>query len=195
MKLKLDKINIAILSYFVKNGKINYSKLGKRLGLSHVSIKNRFEKLLEKKIIKPNVSINYSELDFSIGVLLIEIGNEGLKQLIDICQNCPRIIYSYNIVGEYNHCLIFFAENMETLETMLHSCMLYNLNGVRKSNIMIFGKNNEDIYLPLRWHLLETLTEDTPCGTNCKYCKAFINEKCLGCPSSKCYRGSLKITE
>ena len=142
MKLKLDKINIAVLSYFVKHGKINYSKLGKRLGLSHVSIKNRFEKLLEKKIIKPSAPINYSELDFNIGALLLEIGNEGLKQLIDIYRNCPRIIYSYNIVGEYNHCLIFFAENMETFETMLHSCMLYNLNGVRKSNILIFGKNN-----------------------------------------------------
>ena len=195
MKLKLDKINIAVLSYLIKNGKINYSKLGKRLGLSHVSIKNRFEKLLEKKIIKPSVSFNYSELDFSIGVLLLEIGNEGLNQLIDIYQTCPRIIYLYNIVGEYNYFLIFFAENMETLETMLNSCMLYNLKGVRKSNIMIFGKNNEDIYLPIRWNLFENITEDTPCGTNCKYCKAFITEKCLGCPASKNYRGPLKITQ
>ena len=50
-KFKLDKINLEILNSLVKDNKINYSQLGKKLGLSHVAIKNRFENLLKKKLI------------------------------------------------------------------------------------------------------------------------------------------------
>ncbi len=191
-KFKLDKINLSIFKSIQDTGKINYSKIGKEYNLSHVSIKNRFENLLKKKIIQPQILVNFSKFDYKLGILLLEADTKAMKKLQNIYQNCPRLILFFSIIGEYNYGMIFFAEDLLTLETMLNSCMLYNIEGVRKSNIMLFGEELHDQYLPIRWHLFDNITEDTPCGTSCKYCKSFMQEKCLGCPASKNYRGPLK---
>lgn len=191
---KIDKINLEIFKSLEEHGKVNYSKIGKHLGVSHVSIKNRYEKFLKKDLIKPSILVNFSKLDFKLAVLLLELEIEGYEKIKHIYLNCPRVISSFNLLGEYNHLILFFAEDLETIETIFNSCMLYNLKGVRKSNILVLGSLNEDLFLPLNFSVLDQENENTPCGTCCKFCKAFIQKKCIGCPASKYYDGPLKIT-
>jgi len=192
--LKLDKINLEIFNSFTRDGKINYSKIGREHGVSHVSIKNRYENLIKRNIIKPSILVNFSKLDFKLAILLLELDSEAYENVKAKYSNCPRILFSFNLIGEYNHLLVFFAENLETVETIFNSCMLYNLKGVRKSNILIFGSLSEDLFLPLNFNQLDQQNENTPCGTCCKFCKSFIKEQCIGCPASKYYKGPLKIT-
>jgi len=192
-KFKFDKINSVILKSLSEKGKVNFTKIGKSLNLSHVAIKNRYDNLIKSNVIKPTYLVNVSKLGYQLGVLLLEIGKGGLNKILETYSKCPRLIYIFNIIGEYNYCLIFFAEELNTLETMLNSCMLYNLEGVRKSNIMIMGIQNEDLFVPIDFSVLTGNTENTPCGTCCKFCKSFIEEKCIGCPSTNYYRGPLKI--
>jgi DNA-binding Lrp family transcriptional regulator len=192
--LKLDKINLEIFNSLTKDGKINYSKIGKEHGVSHVSIKNRYENLIKKNIIKPTILVNFSKLDFKLAILLLELDTEGYENVKNLYSNCPRILFSFNVIGEYNHVLVFFAEDLDTVETIFNSCMLYNLKGVRKSNILIFGSLSEDLFLPINFAQLDQQSENTPCGTCCKFCKSFIQGQCIGCPASKYYKGPLKIT-
>ena len=192
--LKLDKINLEIFNSLTKDGKINYSKIGKEHGVSHVSIKNRYESLIKRNIIKPSILVNFSKLDFKLAILLLELESESLEEIRDSYSKCPRVLFSFNLLGEYNHLLVFFAENIETIETIFNSCMLYNLKGVRKSNILLFGRLKEDLFLPLNFTQLDQQNENTPCGTCCKFCKSFIQGQCIGCPASKFYEGPLKIT-
>ncbi len=191
--LKLDKINLEIFKQISEFGKINYSKIGQKFGVSHVSIKKRYEKLLKRNIIKPNLLVNYSEFDFKLAILLLELETDGLIKINDFYSNCPRVLYSFNIMGEYNHILVFFGENLETIETMVNSCMLYNLKNVRKSTTLIFGKLMEDIFLPLNFANFNQQNENSPCGNCCKNCKSFVQEQCIGCPGSKYYNGPLII--
>ncbi len=191
---RLDKLDLKILNFIQKENKINYSKIGKELGMSHVAIKNRFEKLLKNSLIKPQILLNFSKLNFKLGILLLELDQEGIEKLKPIYLKCPRTIYFFNIIGQYNYFLLFYAEDLKSLETILHSCMLYNQKGVRKSNILILGELEEDLYLPLKFSLLiNQKNERTPCETCCKFCKAFIQKECLGCPASKYYNGPLKF--
>lgn len=192
--LKLDKINLEIFKSLTRDGKINYSKIGREHGVSHVSIKNRYENLIKRNIIKPSILVNFSKLDFKLAILLLELDSEAYENVKAKYSNCPRILFSFNLIGEYNHLLVFFAENLETVETIFNSCMLYDLKGVRKSNILIFGSLSEDLFLPLNFNQLDQQNENTPCGTCCKFCKSFIKEQCIGCPASKYYKGPLKIT-
>ena len=192
--IKLDKVTLEIFKHLSEIGKINYSKIGKELGVSHVSIKNRYEKLLKRNIIKPSLSVNFSSLNFNLAILLLELETESLKKIKDFYSKCPRVLFSFNLMGEYNHLLLFFGEDLDTIETMINSCMHHNLNGVRKSNILIFGKLKEDLFLPLNISHLNQQNENSPCGTCCKFCTFFIQEQCIGCPSSKYYKGPLKIT-
>jgi len=192
--LKLDKINLEIFKALTNDGKINYSKIGKIFDVSHVSIKNRYENLIKKNLIKPSILVNFSKLDFQLAILLLELETEGYENVKRIYANCPRVLFSFNLIGEYNHLLVFFAENLETVETIFNFCMLNNIKGVRKSNILIFGSLTEDLFLPIDFNQLDQQNENTPCGTCCKFCKSFIKEQCIGCPASKYYKGPLKIT-
>jgi len=192
--IKLDEINLEIFKSLSEDGKINYSKIGKEFGVSHVSIKNRYEKLIKKNIIKPSILVNFSKLDFKLAILLLELETESFEKIRDVYSNCPRVLFSFNLLGKYNHLLVFFAENLDTIETIFNSCMLYNLKGVRKSNILIFGSLKEDLFLPLNFSHLDQQNENTPCGTCCKFCKSFIQGQCIGCPASKYYKGPLKLT-
>ena len=191
--LKLDKINLEIFRSLAEEGKINYSKIGKEHGVSHVSVKNRYETLLKRNIIRPSILVNFSKLDFKLAILLLELETESHDKIKDTYSKCPRVLFSFNLIGEYNHLLVFFAENLGTIETIFNSCMLYNLKGVRKSNILIFGSLKEDLFLPLNLSQLAQQNENTPCGTCCKFCKSFIQGQCIGCPASKYYKGPLKI--
>ncbi len=192
--IKLDEINLKIFKSLSEDGKINYSRIGKEFGVSHVSIKNRYEKLIKRNIIKPSLLVNFSKLDFKLAILLLELETESLEKIKDIYSKCPRVLFSFHLLGEYNHLLVFFAESIEIIETIFNSCMLYNLKGVRKSNILIFGSLKEDLFLPLNFSHLDQQNENTPCGTCCKFCKSFIQGQCIGCPASKYYKGPLKIT-
>ncbi|MHA1986439.1 MAG: hypothetical protein ACW98D_07365 [Promethearchaeota archaeon] len=191
--IKLDKINLEIFRSISEFGKINYSKIGKELGLSHVSIKNRYEKLIKSNTIKPALLVNFSEFDFKLAVLLLELEAESLKTINDFYSSCPRVLYSFNILGEYNHLIVFFGENLEMIETMVNSCMLCNKEKVRRSNLLIFGKLGEDIFLPLNFSNFNQQNENSPCGNCCKSCESFVQEQCIGCPGSKYYTGPLKI--
>ena len=192
--INLDEINLEIFRSLSEDGKVNYSKIGKKYGVSHVSIKNRYEKLIKRNILKPSLLVNFSKLNFKLAILLLELETESLDKIKDIYSKCPRVLFSFNLLGEYNHLLVIFAENLETIETIFNSCMLYNLKGVRKSNILIFRSLKEDLFLPLNFSQFDQQNEKTPCGTCCKSCKSFIQGQCIGCPASKYYNGPLKKT-
>jgi len=192
-KLKLDKINLTILSSLIEDGKLNYSKVGRKVNLSHVSIKNRFENLVKNQIIKPTFLLNFSKLDLKLGLILLEIDSQSLETLEKTYETCPRVINYFRIIGQYNFVVIFFAENLKTFETILNSCMIYNLKGIKKSNIFIFSETTNDLYFPINFKHFTQSSEKTPCGLCCKDCKAFINDSCYGCPGSKYYNGPLKI--
>jgi len=192
-KFKLDRINLAIFNSLIENNKVNFSKLGKKLGLSHVAVNRKFDRLVKKKIIKLELLINFSKLDFKLGLILLEVNNEALEHLLKVYQECPRVVDYFELIGQYNLGLIFFGENDKTFETILKSCMLYSLKGIHKSNILIYKIPHDDLFLPFNFSSLNHESETTPCGISCSNCGAFKQDKCVGCPSSKHYTGVLKI--
>lgn len=193
-KFKLDKVNLAILNSIKEDSKINYSKLGKKLGLSHVAIKNRFENLLNKKLIKLSVLLNFTKLQFKLGFILLEVDFNALETLIKVYKKCPRVIYYYEMMGQYNLALLFFGENEKTFETILKSCMLYSLPGIHKTNILICREPSEDLFLPFNFPFINQDADKPLCGADCKNCGAFKQDRCFGCPTCKYYKGPLKIS-
>ncbi|MHA1271948.1 MAG: winged helix-turn-helix transcriptional regulator [Promethearchaeota archaeon] len=192
-EFKFDDINFYILKELSKNGRTRYSKLARELGLTHVSIKNRYEELEKKGFIKPTIEVNYTKLGLKIGLLLLEVESQGLDEITQIYKSCPRIIYYFPLIGQYNLGALFYAENDKTYETILHSCMLYCLKGIRKSNILTIGGVMKDIFFPFRFGEISNLNDTAPCGINCKKCDKLTSNLCLGCPSTSEYKGPFKI--
>ena len=190
---KLDDVDIHIMALLAENARISLSELGRKVGLSHVTVRERLLKLKEEQFIKPYIGVNPSKLNLEIVVVLIETENSEKKQeIVNTFKNCPRIIQLTSIIGEYDLMAIVYAENKQTLETILTSCVIRTFPGIRRSNVLHVGTQLFPPFMPIRLQLTQTNKEVTPCNLNCKECEKFQKKHCLGCPATKYYDGKLK---
>ncbi|MHA1294224.1 MAG: winged helix-turn-helix transcriptional regulator, partial [Promethearchaeota archaeon] len=179
-KFKIDDINFYILKTLSKSGRISYSQMARDLGLTHVSIKNRYEDMENKNVIRSTIEINYNKLGLKLGLILLEIETQNFDNLLKIYKTCPRVIFHFPLMGQYNYAILFYGENESTFQTILDSCILYCLKGIRKSNLLIIGKINYPLFLRFNFNLINSENEKAPCGIICKECNKFTNNLCLG---------------
>ncbi|MHA1301194.1 MAG: winged helix-turn-helix transcriptional regulator [Candidatus Helarchaeota archaeon] len=189
--IEFDTIDLQIISLINKKNKINLTEIGKELNLSHVSIRSRLNSLIEKQLININVGINVKKINFKIGLILLEIETDNYDNLIKIYENCPRVIQTFDLIGEYNLGVIFFSENFETFHTILKWCILYSKKGIRKSTILTIGNLIEPPFLNIQISKLHAQT--VICGAKCGSCDPFKKGLCLGCINFKHYKGKFKI--
>ncbi|MHA1381764.1 MAG: hypothetical protein ACTSRG_25625 [Candidatus Helarchaeota archaeon] len=189
--IELDKIDLQIVDQINKKNKINLTEIGKKLNLSHVSIRSRLNSLLKNKIININVGINIKKLNFKIGLILLEVETEKYNELVNIYEKCPRVVQVFDLIGEYNLGVIFFSENFEIYQTMLKWCILYSKKGIRKSTILTLG----DLIIPpfFNIQISKLGQKDIVCGVKCELCDSFKKGLCLGCINLENYKGNFKI--
>jgi len=189
--IELDKTDLQIISLINKKNKINLTEIGKKLNLSHVSIRSRLNSLINNKIININVGINVKKIDFKIGLILLEIETEHYDNLIKLYKKCPRVIQIFDLIGEYNLGVIFFSENFETYQTILKWCILYSKKGIRKSTILTMGNLIDPPFF--NFQISKLYQQTVVCGVKCGSCDAFENDLCNGCINFEYYKGNFKI--
>ncbi|HDM22913.1 MAG TPA: AsnC family transcriptional regulator [Methanomicrobia archaeon] len=183
--MKLDEIDRKILSILKEDGRISLTELGEKIGMSHVGVKKRLDKLYD--VIKVSPVINLEDLKFRVILVSIETQNyENQKEIIEKFKNCPRILFILKTTGEYNTLIGMIAENKDVEESIKGSCSIRTLERIRRSEVeigelvypqyvqsSIFGKSN---------------SKKAPCGRKCSECLRYKEKKCLGCPATIYYR-------
>jgi len=186
----MDHKTKLLISELEKNGRISLTKLGKKLGVSHVAIKKRLENLLNKNLIKISPQFNTSKLGLKIAAINIEVESyEKLKKLTSIFKECPRTFFVANTAGKFNLLVLIYAENIDTLRSILDVCCIRTQEGIRKSEVNV-GEIIHPEFFPLKIHRRDN-KKITPCGLDCSKCERFHMKKCLGCSATINYRGNL----
>ena len=86
------------------------------------------------------------------------------------------------------------GENQKYLENLIRTCSLRIEKGIRQSQVYLGEYPIFPKYLPFRIiHPCSVI--DAPCGAKCNICDAFIDNNCIGCPSTKFYMKSDKDKE
>ena len=99
--LLIDETDRKIISILQENGRVSLTAIGKKLGLSHVSIKKRIEKLCDN-LVKVTAGLNTENLGFRIAIVNVEVeGHERLLKLIEKFSNCPRMVFMTTGVLEW----------------------------------------------------------------------------------------------
>ncbi len=188
----MDEVDRKIYFMLLEDGRASLSSIGRRLGLSHVSIRNRLENLKRSNVINVFAGINLEKLGFRILIINCEVETyEIFRELIKIFYECPRVIFITRTTGEYNLMVIMIAEDIDTLRSMVEVCSIRVYKGIRRSEVIIGETPDLPKYIPVRL-FANKFDEDTPCGLNCGKCLRYNENKCLGCPSTRYYKG-LKI--
>jgi DNA-binding Lrp family transcriptional regulator len=186
----MDKLDKKIISILQDNGRASLSEIGKKVGISHVSVRKRLQNLCEK-IVKVSVGLNAEELCFRLAIVNAEVEtSERLRELVKIFSKCPRIVFLTTTTGAYNLMTIMVAEDADTLSAIVEVCSARAQKGIRRSEATIAEAPAVPKYLSIK-AVATKEADDAPCGINCGKCVRYQQKKCLGCPATKYYRGPL----
>ncbi|TET10915.1 MAG: Lrp/AsnC family transcriptional regulator [Candidatus Thorarchaeota archaeon] len=188
----MDDIDKNLISILQKNGRTSLSDIGKKLGMSHVAVSKRLDKLVGSNLVQITAGVNTEYLDTKIFFMGLETENmEVAERIQEDYKNCPRLLMLAPVTGRYNIFAVMIAEDTWSLESIIGTCSIRTEPGVRRSESW-FG--NAPIYpqfIPLDLAPATTGSPISPCGRNCGTCKRYVANKCMGCPQTSVYRGKL----
>jgi DNA-binding Lrp family transcriptional regulator len=186
----IDDIDKKIISFLQEDGRTSLSEIGRKLELSHVSVGKRLKNLC-RSLVKVSAGLNAEQLGFHIAIVNAEVEtHERLRELVDLFSKCPRAVFVTITTGAYNIMTIMIAEDAETLKAIIEVCSVRARKGIRRSEAIVGEAPIFPKYLPIKI-VPDKKMEIAPCEINCGKCLRYKNQKCLGCPATKYYRGPL----
>jgi Lrp/AsnC family leucine-responsive transcriptional regulator len=189
----LDDIDKKIIAQLQADGRTTLQELSKSIGFTSMGTKKRLEKLLKKGTIKISALINPSTLKLHPAIVMLEMESaEAMQDLLNRFEACPRVIQIFKTIGGYNLIALVVAETRETLESIsMEKCSLRCSKGIRRSEFYPISDTYFSPFLQIREELAHKEKKVTPCNVDCDPCDRYETQKCVGCPTTTHYRGTL----
>jgi DNA-binding Lrp family transcriptional regulator len=189
----LDEIDKKIITQLQANGRTTAEELAKITGFTSMGAKKRLEKLLKNGTIKISALINPSVLKLHPAFVMLEMESaEAMQDLLNRFEECPRVVEIFKTVGGYNLIALVVAETQETLESIsMEKCSLRCSRGIRRSEFYPISETYFSPFLQIRESLAQQEKKTAPCKVDCDPCNRYESKKCVGCPTTVNYRGTL----
>ena len=189
----LDEVDRKIVSKLQLDGRTTLRELAKNIGFTSMGVKRRLQKLKDQNCIQVSTLLNSFSFKLSPAIVMLEMENaEAMQNLLDRFRDCPRVINIFKTMGGYNLIALVIAEDKDTLESIsVEKCSLRSSEGIRRSEFYPISDIYFSPFLPVREHLTHKDKGVTPCNVDCRPCSRYQNNKCVGCPSTHYYRGTL----
>jgi len=165
-----------IISEMVTDGRIKYTTLAKKLKVTPAAVKERVEKLLKLKVIKPSALLNQSIFFPLTAVVGVEADADCVKILTRKFKNCPLVVSAIKTSGMHNLILHVAAKNIQQLESFLNNQVRAE-PGIKHIEVNISDASTLPEFVPLKVNYSKD-NEFVPCGMR-------RNEEgiCLNCPA------------
>ena len=189
----MDEVDRKIISQLQLDGRTTLKELSRIVGYTSMGVKKRMKNLLEQDVIKISALLNTKPLNLCAAILFLEIESaEAMHKLLERFRNCPRVIHIFTTLGGYNLIALVVAENQDTLESIsIEKCSLRSSEGIRRSEFYPIGTVHYSSFLSVREYLTHKERTTTPCNVDCRPCNRYKAQKCVGCPATHYYHGSL----
>lgn len=189
----MDDVDRKIISQLQINGRATLEEIATNVGFTSMGVKKRLQRLIQQEAIKVSVSLNPFSFKLYPAIVLLEMESaEAMQKLLERFIDCPRVIQIFKTLGGYNLIALVVAEDQDTLESIsIEKCSLRSSVGIRRSEFYPIGEIHFSPFLPVREYLAHKEKETAPCNVDCKPCARYINKKCVGCPTTVHYRGTL----
>lgn len=118
-RLQLDDLDIQIVQILHKDGRMAFTEIAKRVGVSEATIRNRVQRLLESSAIKIQAYLNPDKLGFR-QIALIDVKLTDLVTAQRVAQELvtvDSISYVAFVTGDYD---LFLEVTYDSNETLLN---------------------------------------------------------------------------
>ncbi len=189
----MDEIDRKIISQLQQDGRKTLKELAKTIGLTSMGTKKRLQKLLNQGTIKVSALLNSTSFNLHPAIIMLEMESaEAMQDLIERFKDCPRVVHIFKTIGGYNLIALVVAETQETLESIsTEKCSLRCSKGIRRSEFYPISDMYFAPFLQIRENLAHKEKAVTPCSVDCVPCNRYENQKCVGCPTTSHYKGTL----
>ena len=131
----VDEVDLKILELLKENSRSTYVEIGKTLGLSEGTVRNRVQALTESGVIKKFTL----EVSLSVGVrALIMISVDPQKPTLEISDKVlklPGVEKIYEVTGEYDVVTVVSSSSIEGLNQTVEAIRV--IEGVERTNTII----------------------------------------------------------
>jgi DNA-binding Lrp family transcriptional regulator len=184
--MKIDKKDRVIISMYAENPDTSQEEIAKEINLSQPSVAMRIKKLRENGAIETQTGIN--PLKMGLYMAKVDISSNDPAEILKMFKNCPYFANGFSISGKSNLCLFFVSESIATLEAIINGHVRPN-KSVTDVDFNIVIATEKDFVVPSV--LTPEKSEKPPCGilVQCRNCRSFKDDKCLGCPATGTYKG------
>ena len=189
----MDDVDRKIISQLQQDGRTTLQDLSKIIGYTSMGTKKRLEKLLKNDTIKVSALINPDALKLHPAIVMLEMESaEAMQRLLDRFEDCPRVVHIFKTIGGYNLIALVVAETRETLESIsMEKCSLRCSPGIRRSEFYPISDTYFSPFLQIRENLSHKERKMAPCDVDCDPCNRYETQKCVGCPTTSHYKGTL----
>ena len=191
----MDNIDKKLVSILQNNGRTSLSEIGKELGMSHVAVSKRLDKLVQSEVVQITAGVNAEYLNAKVLFIGLETDDmEVAERIQKKYMDCPRLLMYAPVTGRYNVFAVMVAEDTWSLESIIGTCSMRTEPGVRRSESWFGNAPVAPKYLPLNLAPGALGGSVSPCGRDCVTCKRYKADKCVGCPPTEAYKGNLWAT-
>lgn len=181
-----DDIDKKILHLLSENPETSQIELSEQLKISQPAVSARIRKLKEKGALTYLVGTDIKKAQLFLAMM--DIATNDAEHFIEILNKCPLYLNSFLTSGKYNLTVLLIGENMRSIMSCVDSHIRPDPL-IKEMEFNLVVTPIRDFIVPLN-PVLEK-KESTPCKTDCSDCTLFANNRCLGCPASIDYKGSL----
>ncbi len=189
----MDDIDRKLISQLQVDARTTLEKLAQITGFTNVGVKKRLSKLLQQGAIRNQALMNPAAFGLIPAMILLEMKDaEAMQEVMNRFKDCPRVVHIFKTIGGYNLIALVIAENKDTLESIsVEKCSLRSSPGIRRSEFYPITDSEFSQFLQIREYLTHKGKDKAPCNVDCSTCARYETKKCVGCPTTIHYRGTL----
>lgn len=182
----IDEIDKKILRSLSENPEMSQAELSEGLKISQPAISARLHQLRETGVLAYSVGTDIKKSQLFLAKA--DIVTTDTEHVIGFFDKCPLYLNSFLTSGKFNLTVLLVGENMRSIMSCVDSHMRNNPL-IKDMEFNLIVTPVKDFVVPIKPILEKKKT--IPCGTDCSNCTLYTSNRCLGCPASVHYRGSL----
>lgn len=160
----LDEVDYQIIEMLTDDGRMKLVDIGEHIktkekrGFSHVGVKNRISKLIERNFIKIQSNINMDEIGFVMAILMLEVDSiKSLEHIVKKFDDDAHVLFSFQTTGKFNLVYGLISYNIKSLESYINHESPKNESGVKDSSVFISTTFCKPEYWPLDPKILKKI--------------------------------------
>jgi Lrp/AsnC family transcriptional regulator, regulator for asnA, asnC and gidA len=125
--LELDETDVRILNILLEDAKMPLREIGKRLGISFVTVLNRIKRMEEEKVIKGySVQIDTKKIGYDTVVIIhVRIAKGKMIEVEKRIASSRQAVSVYDTTGEYDVVIVGKFKSTSQMDSFLKKIQAY----------------------------------------------------------------------